>query len=421
MAGPVRPTTTRDAPQRPLSPSDQVPASRRLLAGALWLVTLIGATAMVIVWFSVNAVAAEPGPLTDGVLFVILAIDAFACATIGALIVVRQPRNWIGWLLSLVGVTIVGAFNGFGIGVWRAATFGRDDALGGWFGLLGVTSILALMAMLGAIALLFPSGRVPSRRWSHVAALPYGVLVASMVSTLVQPEWDIGLARNPIGIQHPLVESIRPLLGVGSVVALATFGVGAAAIVWRFIGSTGEVRQQVKWFAASVALVVITQFLELTTGSDLMSLVSAAAVALLPVSIGLAVLRYHLYAIDRIISRTLGWGVISGILGATFLAGLIGLQAALSGVMQSDTIAVAASTLLALALFQPVRRRVQAAVDRRFDRTRYDAAAVVERFSSRLRNQLDLRALGGEIEQAASSAVRPSSVAVWLRSARARQ
>ena len=398
-------------------PQGRTPGRSRLLVGALWLLTLIGATTMVAVWFIANAAAARPGPATDALLFVVLAIDALAFATMGALIVVRQPDNRIGWLLSLVGVTIVGAFNGFGVAAWRVAEFGRDDLLGGMFAMLGLISIIVLPALIGGVALLFPNGRVLSRRWAYAAALPFSGVILAIVSVVVLPEWDPGIPRNPIGIHHPLVDALRPLLAYGTVGSIATLGVGAPALIWRFIGSTGEVRQQMKWFAAAVALTLTTQVIEqvVVPGSAVASLVTAAVIALLPVSIGLGVLRYRLYAIDRIISRTLGWAAITGILGTIFMVGLIGLQAAMSGVTQSDTIAVAASTLVAFAMFQPIRRRVQAAVDRRFDRGRYDAAKVVDRFAERLRDQLDLQTIGREIEQAAATTVRPTSVAVWLR------
>ena len=140
-----------------------------------------------------------------------------------------------------------------------------------------------------------------------------------------------------------------------------------------------------------------------------------AAIAALPVAIGIAILRYHLYDIDRLISRTLSWAIVTGVLFAAFLGALILLQAALARFTEGQTVAVAASTLLAFALFQPVRRRVQAAIDRRFDRTAYDQERVVAAFGDSLRHEVDLETLSAEIRQAASETVRPATSALWLR------
>ncbi len=143
--------------------------------------------------------------------------------------------------------------------------------------------------------------------------------------------------------------------------------------------------------------------------------IGAASLALLPISIGVAVLRYRLYDIDRLISRTVGWALTTVVLIAVFGAGIVAIQAVLAGFIQGQTLAVAASTLATFALFQPVRRRVQAAVDRRFDRALYDAARVIEGFSGRLRDDLELGTLSDEIMRVATDAVRPASAAIWLR------
>ncbi len=132
-------------------------------------------------------------------------------------------------------------------------------------------------------------------------------------------------------------------------------------------------------------------------------------------AIGIAILRYHLYDIDRIISRTVSWAVITAMLVAVFVGGVLGLQAALAGVTQAQTLAVAASTLLAFALFQPIRGRVQRAVDRRFDRARYDSQRTVDAFADRLRSNVDLESLGTSLSATAADAVRPTSAWVWLR------
>jgi hypothetical protein len=405
------------------APGETKPVSPRVKATAiaLWVLTLVGAVAMVP--GSLPGVVPgdrQPG-LTDTLLFLLLGLDALACATVGALIAVRRPDNRIGWLLSLLGVAIVAAFAGFSIGSVRATTLGRDDVVAGLFGWMGVMSIHLVTGLIGAIALLFPNGRLPSRRWRYVAVPPFIAIGLSMIATAVQPEWDLGLAKNPFAIDHPITVALTGVFQFGTLGSLLALLVGAAALVWRFVRSGGDTRQQMKWFAASVTLSVTSQLVEqFVPLGNWSSLVSSATVVLLPVSIGVAVLRYRLYDIDRIISRTLGWTVVTVILGVVFAGLLIALQTLLAGVTQSRTIAVAASTLVAFVLFQPVRRLVQAAVDRRFDRAHYDAVAVVERFSSRLRHEHDLVAVRREVERVADTTVRPSSVGLWLRTGRGR-
>jgi len=148
--------------------------------------------------------------------------------------------------------------------------------------------------------------------------------------------------------------------------------------------------------------------------SDFFLLVGLLALLALPVAIGVAILRYRLYDIDRIISRTIGWTLVSGLLVTAFAIVVVGLQATLAGVTQGDTLAVAASTLVAFALFQPVRRTVQRTVDRRFDRARYDAQRTADAFAERLRTEVDLDVLAAELERTVAGTVRPTAASLWL-------
>ena len=178
-------------------------------------------------------------------------------------------------------------------------------------------------------------------------------------------------------------------------------------------------RQQLKWPVLAVVLFGAvyggsTVYPSLVGDGSILFGVSLAGI---PISVAIAVLRYRLYAIDHIISRTVSWAVITAILVGVFVAGVLGLQAALAGIMQqAPTIAVAASTLAACALFQPIRGRVQRAVDRRFDRARYDSQRTVDAFANRLRSNVDLMSLEASLESTAADAVRPTSAWVWLRS-----
>jgi hypothetical protein len=180
-------------------------------------------------------------------------------------------------------------------------------------------------------------------------------------------------------------------------------------------------RQQLKWFALAIAVstgAVSAAGLGAVVSDDVPEAglaVFGFAGALVPVAIGIAILRNHLYDIDRILSRTIGYAIVTGTLGVIFAALLLSLSSVTATVAGGETIAVAASTLAAFALFQPVRRRVQRAVDRRFDRSRYDADLTVRTFAARLRDDLDLETVRAEIAGTASVAVRPTSASVWLR------
>jgi hypothetical protein len=189
-------------------------------------------------------------------------------------------------------------------------------------------------------------------------------------------------------------------------------------VVIRFRRGASVERQQLKWLiaVASVAAVAFpTSFiLPESAVADAAFMVGLLALFALPIAIAVAVLRYRLYDIDRIISRTIAWAVISAVLIAAFAILVVGLQAALAGLTQGQTLAVAASTLIAFSLFQPVRRRVQGIVDRRFDRSSYDAQRTADAFAARMRDQVDLGTLARDLELTVSGAVRPTTTALWV-------
>ena len=210
---------------------------------------------------------------------------------------------------------------------------------------------------------------------------------------------------------------------------LASLVLGVAAVITRYRRGDRIVRLQIRWFVTAVALLPLSGVAILIevalrsaggAGADapnalITVLVSYAVVLALPIAIGIAVTRYRLYEIDRLISRTIGWALVTGVLVAVFAGTVVGLQAILDRVTQGETLAVAASTLVAFALFQPVRRRVQAAVDHRFDRARYDGDRTAAAFAERLREQVDLAGLEADIAGVVDGALRPTTVGVWIR------
>jgi hypothetical protein len=355
-----------------------------------------------------------------------------AFASVGALLVVRRPRNAVGWCLLLVGVGYAGG--GFFAAVASsAAALGTDSGrqlagATGWLTLL-LTTIGGLVF---ALPFIFPTGRGHTPRWDR--AIRWSVVPGTftLLLLLFQPgELHVFTTlRNPLGIGPDL----RPIIGltfseVVPLLACVFVPVVAFAIVTRYRASNRAEQQQLKWFLvamfisiAGIGLGLAGAALSKEPPGEIGLAVFGFAGALVPVAIGIAILRHGLYDIDRIISRTLGYAVVTGLLAVVFVGVILLLgrvPAALAQGLIPDeqwtSIGVAISTLVAFALFQPVRRRVQRAVDRRYDRARYDADRTVRAFSSRLRYDVDLAAVSQEIVDTATTAVRPTSVTLWLR------
>jgi hypothetical protein len=395
--------------------------------------TTVGARAMwalALVFMAIALLTTRSSGPTGGLLFGIVGVLAILPAvTVGTILVTRLPANRIGWLLLVGGLlfAVSGGVSGladFGLNVHPGSVPGAVWLawLSGWIPLLFV--VLALVYL----PLLFPTGRLPSRRWRPVAlAGAVGAVVGSVGSafTAFTP------GTYPPSVQNPLAVSgtIGDLLSLGGtvvvIVIIAVVFLAMASLVVRYRRAVGVERQQLKWFAAVIAIAgpaLAIAFLTSGATSGVIADVSNAAwgialisLALLPLAIGLAVLRYRLYEIDRLISRTIGWAVVSAILAGVFVGVVLAVQAILGPVTQSNDLGVAGSTLIVFALFAPIRRRVQGLVDRRFNRTRYDAERTVAAFAERLRDKVDLEALRAEILATVGAAVEPSSVSLWLR------
>jgi hypothetical protein len=222
---------------------------------------------------------------------------------------------------------------------------------------------------------------------------------------------------NPIGIEAMPVwvwNLAWPLAGAGGVLISV---LGVAAVVTRYRRGAGVERQQLRWFVAAVALGVVPITISPLGGGPGAFLLAVLGLLLVPISVWIAVTRYRLYEIDRLISRGLSWAVISGLLVAVYAGTILLLQTMLGDVVGGQTVAVAGSTLLAAALFQPLRRRVQTAVDHRFNRARYDAEQTATDFAERLRDEVDVDHLRTALAATADGAVHPSGVGVWLRPA----
>jgi hypothetical protein len=270
------------------------------------------------------------------------------------------------------------------------------------------------LAGLVMLPLLFPEGRLPSRRWRPVAAVMIAGIVAAAVLGALSATLPVGerLIDNPVGVAGmPMAEEsayLVPLWPLG-------FALAVAAMAVRFRRSEGVERLQIKWFLAAASLLLLLPVLEiarLPLVSDAIFLLTLVA---LPAAVGVAVLRYRLYDIDRLISRTLAYAVLSALLAALYLGSVTVLTAVTSPVTGESPLAVAAATLLAAAAFQPLRRRVQSGVDRRFNRARYDAALAVDGYRARLRDELDLTSIGDELLTTARATLQPAAGLLWLR------
>jgi hypothetical protein len=390
----------------------------RIGATLLWLSAVGGGAALVGAYIVLQSVFGDdPSAIASAVL---LALVAVTFSTAGLLVALRQQRNRIGWILLIIGPLICATFTGFALAAVLTEQRGEHDLLAGIAGSVGILGFFPTFMMLALLLLLFPDGRLPSRRWRLPVAFVLAPMVTEVVYLAVAPIRNVGLARNPIGIDSQFIVATAPI--VDTVANLALLGLlllGVAAVVARFRHADAVSRQQLKWFLASVGVFValfVVGNTETTEGTTMFDLAGAASLALVPVTICIAILRYRLFEIDRLVSRTVSWAIVSAIVIATFALALLALQAALDRFTEGETLAVAASTLLALAIFQPVRQRVQRAVDRRFDRARYDGERVIEAFSGRLRDQLDLAVLADEVRRVAAETVRPTRSAIWVKS-----
>ena len=341
-----------------------------------------------------------------------------AYATVGLLIAARTGGGRVGAVLLAGGLAFAAIPFGYVVGGALVLREPLDPVANAVF-LLGPACIAIGYAMiLPVLALVFPHGTLPSRRWRWPAGVVATMLVASTLIRVFTPGEIAGTtSRNPFGIDAlpAAVAGLADLLAGLGIMAVSVLGV--AAVLVRYRRGSMVVRQQLRWFVGAVLLAVIPIAIspQPGIGGPIWILLASIGLLLVPVSVGIAVTRYHLYEIDRIISRTIGWAIVSGMLAAVFAGVVIALQGLLAGFTQGQTAAVAASTLFAFALFQPLRRRVQGAVDRRFDRARYDGQRTVDAFAGRLRDEVDLGQIRARTLATVGETVRPAHAAVWLR------
>lgn len=385
------------------------PSSRRIvaLATAMWVFYAVGIAATLIL-----RAAAHTGTWQAFI------IPFTAFATVGWLIAVRRPTAPLGWLFLGIGVvTSLGVITDGAVQLalhrgWHAhglVLFSAWVQMWYWYPLLLMSTAYTL--------LLFPNG-LPSRRWRPVLWTLSGGLAAMVVTAALAPTVDYGKAKvpNPIGLSSDWknVEH-SPVFNVAGVVLIVCLIASVVSLGVRFRRSRGLERAQLKWFFLGAALLGTLAVASLVSPSFNHSraddLLTPWVFSAVPVSCGLAILRYRLYDIDQVVSRAVSYLVVTGLV-VGFYVGVVALVETVVGF--SSSIAVAASTLTAAAAFQPLRRRVQQRVDRRFDRAAYDARRTVDAFSSRLRDEVDVDLVRRHLLTTVSAAIAPSQMSLWV-------
>jgi hypothetical protein len=387
-------------------------------------------------WILVRSAQLPSGLRTSVTLVDLLtSLPVLAFPLVGALVASKRPHNLIGWICLAEGLlwaflSAIQFYGIYGLARPQAVPFPvAVYALGEW---LWVPTVGLLAVYL---VLLFPDGQLPSRRWRPLAWVSGAAIVLGSAANGLAPGpiADFGGVRNPYGLEgQPWVADAAATV---LVVLLACISASVASLILRYRRSFGERRQQIKWvaFAASVvglgfvgalasALVALAFAPEHWRGDnppvwfDLLFSFVLLSFGGVPIAVGVAVLRYRLYDVDLLINRVLVYGTLTVLLALAYAGGVVGLQALLRAVTgQGSTLAVVASTLAIAALFNPLRGRVQALVDRRFYRRKYDARKTLESFAIVLRDETDLAALDAELVSLMRSTMQPAHVSLWLR------
>ncbi|HEX2153694.1 MAG TPA: hypothetical protein VHL52_06930 [Acidimicrobiia bacterium] len=388
---------------------------------------VLGASLTALLW--ADATFGEDAPLGETISLTIAFLSFFA---VGVAIVLRRPAHPIGWLFVVAGVYPLAQEALNRLGEIRIDQGGSEtlyviaNTAFSWPALLGTLVVF--------VPLLFPDGRLPSPRWRWLAGMTGLAMAVMVLGGMFQrdicvkyDEADNCTQRidNPIGLSWlPGLE--ESAIGAVMFGVLAVGMVGAVvSVVVRYRRSWGPERAQLRWVTFAMALFIAYVLLvgvlveEVLGWSDRLQAIVpfgldlfGVFLALVPISVGVAILRYRLYDIDRIISRTVAYGLITAVLVGAYAGVVFVLGRALPG--QSD-LAVAASTLAVAALFNPVRRRVQALVDRRFNRSRYDSERVIDAFGQRLRSEVSLSDLSEDLVEVAGTTMQPAWTSLWLR------
>ena len=341
-------------------------------------------------------------------------VTAIFYPLLGALIVRRDRRSLLGWLLCVVGI-VLGVFvlseeyARLALGLSRPGVSLPGGAFVAW--LTTWTNLPGIVIGTVSLPLLFPDGRLPTRRWRPVAWL--AVVVAVVPTTLLAVAyWPL---RGPQLITQSGAEPAwaTNLFVIGFTGALLLTAAAVVSLVLRFRRAGAVTRQQIKWFALGAGASVVLGAFAMT--GPVGAYLELGDAALLLAGLGIGVFRYRLWEIDRLLNRTLVYGLLTAILGGAYAVGVLVIGQRWSPGRNPSSLVVAATTLAVAALFQPLRNTIQRLVDRRFNRRRYDAAKTIDDFAARLRQQVDLEALRTELLAVVDATMQPTSASLWLR------
>ena len=384
-------------------------AGRRLAWLPLGLSAVIGLTGLVLEWLDSSA-GSVADPLSVGLIL--------TYAFVGGLILRREPTNAVGWLLGAFSLIMTLAFAD---GRYVIAAFDGRVRLPG----AELAAAMAWLWQVGLacpvlIAILVPTGRPASRMWGRVLGAVVALFAFVAILFAIGPPTvsvtgsEASSIPNPFYV--PAAQPVYELVQSAFIIYIGVFAVGAIALLDRFRRSRGRERQQLKWILAGiVAMIAGLAASNLLPGLPGQAAFAAAMVPL-PASTGVAMLRYRLYDIDRIISRTVAYAIVSGLLAACYGLAFLGLQAILAPFVENDGPLVAVSTLVAFALFAPLRRRISSLVDRRFNRARYDGEREADAFAARVRDDVEVAHVAAALDAALARTVQPASAALWVRS-----
>lgn len=354
------------------------------------------------------------------------ALVLLAFATVGALIASRHPQNPIGWIFCICA--LLSALGNFLLEYtfYTLITVPGSLPAGALLGVFGNWArSLGWFLMLTYLLLLFPNGHLPSPRWRPLAYLIAGLLVAYSIAVLltaypyINIDTRLAAVRNPLGI---LVANdlFDQLANFSLLLLYLTIIACIIAVVLRFRRARGEERQQLKWFAygttLSILMLIVIIILIFSNVNGAPGSIFFLTVVFIPISAGIAMLRYRLYDIDVLINRTLVYGSLSALLALLYFGLIFTLQSLLQGTLiQNNGVAIVVSTLAIYALFQPLRRRIQQFIDHRFYRRKYDAARTLAAFGTTLRNEVELSQLREQLVAIVRETMQPTHVSLWLR------
>jgi hypothetical protein len=381
----------------------------RSVAWASWVLSAMLLILGLLLW-SGSALIAQGATITA---------SGAAYATVALVLALRRPDNPLHWVLRVIGLSLAGLSAAQAYPLHPAADPGLvvvASWLASWLYLPGVVSAFTLLP------LLFPSGRPPSRRWSPVLWLALLLLIVGTGAEMFAPGplWDHAPVDNPYGIGGPVGDAMTRVHDIFAPLLLIAVVLSCAAFVVRFRRSRALERAQLKWFAYVLAIAFVGLALTgllFVLGWRFEFIINAYLVALgaLPVTIGVAILRHRLYDIDVLVNRTLVYGATTATLLGLYAAIVLVALTLLRPVTQGSELPVAVSTLVVASLMHPVRRRIQTAVDRRFYRSRYDAARTVDALAARMRDEVDLDAVRRELVAVARDTMQPAHASLWLR------